>query len=69
MKNISFFLSENFQFLKVKFSIDLNRHRNFRFIFRCSCGLLLFISRLSFFQCLGKVVLRNDFFFSLGKNI
>ena len=25
MKNISFFLSENFQFLEVKFSIYLNR--------------------------------------------
>ena len=26
MKNISVFLSENFQFLEVKFSIYLNRH-------------------------------------------
>ena len=26
MKNIRFFLSENFQFLEVKFSIYLNRH-------------------------------------------
>ena len=26
MKNISFFFSENFQFLEVRFSIYLNRH-------------------------------------------
>ena len=36
MKNIGFFLSENFQFLVVKFSICLNR-RVFVMI-RCLCG-------------------------------
>ena len=37
MKNINVFLSENFQFLEVKFSVYLNRHV---FVMdRCSKGL------------------------------
>ena len=38
MKNIRFFLSENFQFLQVKFSLYLNRHvfRNENIFYRYS---------------------------------
>ena len=45
MKKISEFLSENFQFLVVKFSINLNRHV-FVTIKRIRCRLLKVLHRM-----------------------
>ena len=47
-----FFLSENFQFLEVKFSIYLNR--------RVFIIMSIVIVTHQLFQCLGKVVIRGS---------
>ena len=51
MKNISFFLSENFQFLELKFSVYLNRR-----VFVMLCSVV--INRMCTVRCFAESLVR-----------